>query len=105
MKVAHICPRISYHGGTETFVKEVNRSMNSLGVESAIYSTDVSPSPTLLFAIGTATILARKALRNGFDALIFHKGQGASLFFKKAATVCYFHQMKYDDLGNGTVMR
>lgn len=79
--------------------------MNRLGVKSEIYSTNVSPSPTLLSAVGTAAILGRKALRNGFDALIFHRGEGASLFFRKVSTICYFHRVKYDDLVDGTIIR
>jgi len=105
LKVAHICPRIGYRGGTETFVREVNESMNGLGVESSIYSTDLVPSPTLLSLMGVSTLLGRKALRDGFDALVFHKGQGASLFFRRSRAICYFHQVKYDDLVDGTFVR
>ena len=79
--------------------------MNGLGVESSIYSTDLVPSPTLLSLMGVSTLLGRKALRDGFDALVFHKGQGASLFFRRSRAICYFHQVKYDDLVDGTFVR
>src|SRR5919108_659821 len=72
--------------------------MQKMGVESRIYSFNYNPRPALLSDIFVAHFLASKAVRAGFDVLIFHQGQAASALVRRAKSICYFHQIKYDDL-------
>lgn len=78
--------------------------MKGIGVESAIYSLDLHPRPAMLSDVGLSAMLADRAVRDGSDALIFHQGQAASALFKKVMTLCYFHQVKYDDLAGGGIV-
>jgi glycosyltransferase involved in cell wall biosynthesis len=102
VKVAHICPQLRYHGGTEKFVMEVDQELRKMGVESRIYSLGFYPRPALLSNIALSGILAERAVKKGYDALIFHQGHTASAFVRNAKTISYFHQVQYDDLaGDG----
>jgi glycosyltransferase involved in cell wall biosynthesis len=78
--------------------------MKGIGVESAIYFLNLHPKPALLSDVALSAMLAGRAVRDGFDALIFHQGQAASGLFKSVRTVCYFHQVKYDDLAGGGIV-
>ncbi len=105
MRVAHICPRLRFRGGTERFVSEVNLAMKGLGVRSAVYSSDLNLRPALVSDVALSTMLATRAVRDGFNALVFHQGQAASRLFRGVRTISYFHQIKYDDLAGKNIIR
>jgi glycosyltransferase involved in cell wall biosynthesis len=96
VKVAHIAPRLSYCGGTERFVVEVDKAMHELGAQSRIYSAKTSLRPDYLGDIAIALCLGRRAVKDGCDALFFHQGQEAAVFFRNRETFSYFHEAKYD---------
>ena len=96
MKIAHIAPRLSFGGGTERFVIEVDRAMRELGAQSRIYSATTSLKPDYLGDIAVSTRLARKAVRERCDVLFFHQGQEAAVFFRNRAAFSYYHEAKYD---------
>jgi glycosyltransferase involved in cell wall biosynthesis len=96
LKVAHIAPRLSYGGGTERFVIEVNGAMRELGVQSRIYSATTSLRPDYLGDMAVALPLGRRAVRDGCDILFFHQGHEASILFHNRGTFSYFHEVKYD---------
>ncbi len=76
--------------------------MRKIGIESRIYSYEFNGWPALLSNIALSRLLAKRALKNGFDSLIFHKGQAGSIGLKNVRTLCYFHQVLPDDfLGEG----
>ena len=85
---------------------EVDSEMNKMGIESRIYSLDFNPKPALLSNIALSRLLAVRALKNGFDSLIFHQGHAASTWLRKARIVCYFHEVNYDNMaGDGVAHR
>jgi glycosyltransferase involved in cell wall biosynthesis len=96
VKIAHIAPRLTFGGGTERFVIEVDRAMRELGAQSQIYSATTSLRPDYLGDIAISTRLARKAVRERCDVLFFHQGQEAAIFFRNRAVFSYFHEAKYD---------
>jgi len=96
VKVAHIAPRLSYGGGTERFVIEVDKAMRELGAQSRIYSATTSLRPDYLGDIAVALRLGRRAIRDGCDVLFFHQGQEAAMFFRNRGAFSYFHEAKYD---------
>jgi len=96
VNIAHIAPRLSFGGGTERFVIEVDRAMRELGAQSRIYSATTSLRPDYLGDIAISMRLARKAVRDRCDVLFFHQGQEAAMFFRNRAVFSYFHEAKYD---------
>ncbi len=96
MRIAHIAPRLSFAGGTERFVIEVNSAMQELGVQSRIYSAKTNLKPDYLGDITISVRLAHKAVKDGCDVLIFHQGQEAAMFFRNRGSFSYFHEAKYD---------
>jgi glycosyltransferase involved in cell wall biosynthesis len=96
VKIAHIAPRLSFGGGTEKFVIEVDKAMRGLGAQSRIYSASTSLRPDYLGDIAVSVPLGRRAVKDGCDALFFHQGQEAAMFFHNRHTLAYFHEAKYD---------
>ena len=104
LTLAHVYPRPFFRGGTERFIFQLNVTLKRIGVDSKIYSSELSFCPDYLSDLAIATKLARRAFKDGCESVIFHKGQEAALLFPGRNAIPYFHEPKYDDLQGASVL-